>query len=77
MCPPAVCSSSPPAAATRYNQDKVFQAISTRNLTIIGPYNLTQGAGAPATLSARVTQMRRHGHRAARLYWCREPNLQS
>ncbi|GFR44461.1 hypothetical protein Agub_g5722 [Astrephomene gubernaculifera] len=40
----------------KYNQDKVLQAISTRNLTIIGPYNLTQGGiGMVAMLSINIT----------------------
>ncbi|GIM13036.1 hypothetical protein Vretimale_16237 [Volvox reticuliferus] len=38
-----------------YNQDKVLQAISTGNLTIIGPYNLTQGGiGLVAMLTINV-----------------------
>ncbi|GLC33633.1 hypothetical protein PLESTB_000098000 [Pleodorina starrii] len=39
----------------KFNQDKVHQAISTRNLTIIGPYNLTQGGiGLVAMLTINI-----------------------
>ncbi|GIL53305.1 hypothetical protein Vafri_8934 [Volvox africanus] len=38
-----------------FNQDKVLQSISTRNLTIIGPYNLTQGGiGLVAMLTINI-----------------------
>ncbi|KAG2424441.1 hypothetical protein HXX76_014494 [Chlamydomonas incerta] len=39
----------------RFNQDKVLHALQTRNLTIIGPYNLTQGGiGMVAMLSINI-----------------------
>ncbi|KAG2435248.1 hypothetical protein HXX76_007326 [Chlamydomonas incerta] len=39
----------------KFNQDKVLQSISSRNLTIIGPYNLTQGGiGLVAMLSINI-----------------------
>eukprot|EP00198_Chlamydomonas_reinhardtii_P012585 XP_001701922.1 predicted protein [Chlamydomonas reinhardtii] len=38
-----------------FNQDKVLQSISSKNLTIIGPYNLTQGGiGLVAMLSINI-----------------------
>ncbi|KAG2446709.1 hypothetical protein HYH02_008274 [Chlamydomonas schloesseri] len=39
----------------KFNQDKVLQSISSKNLTIIGPYNLTQGGiGLVAMVSINI-----------------------